>query len=84
MTGARGGDLAWDDVPEREQQVAALIADGLTDKAIGRALGVSVWTVRTYVARLVERIGVDPDRSSRSIITRWHRAHAVPSEQRAA
>jgi len=42
----------------REREVAALVARGLTDKAIARELGVSVPSVRTYLRRLGAKSGV--------------------------
>ena len=41
----------------REREVAALVARGLTDKAIARELGISVSSVRTYLRRLAEKSG---------------------------
>lgn len=43
---------------EREREVARLVAQGLTDKEIARALGVSPTTVRTYVERLFDKLGI--------------------------
>jgi len=43
---------------EREREVARLVAQGLTDKEIARALGVSPTTVRTYIERLFEKLGI--------------------------
>jgi DNA-binding CsgD family transcriptional regulator len=41
----------------RREQVLALLADGLTDDAIARQIGVSVRTVRTEVAAALEHLG---------------------------
>ncbi len=45
-------------IPKRQREVAELIADGLTDEAIGRRLGVSPRTVESHVGRLLRRLGV--------------------------
>ncbi|MBL8346212.1 MAG: helix-turn-helix transcriptional regulator, partial [Rubrivivax sp.] len=42
----------------REREVAALVARGLTDKAVARELGLSVSSVRTYLRRLGTKSGV--------------------------
>jgi len=41
----------------REREVAALVAEGCTDKEIARALGIGVSSVRTYLRRLAEKTG---------------------------
>jgi DNA-binding CsgD family transcriptional regulator len=61
-----------DDSPrlsEREREVARLVAQGFTDKEIARALGVSPTTVRTYVERLFDKLGI----RRRSAIARFAR-----------
>jgi len=42
----------------REREVAALVAEGCTDKEIARALGIGVSSVRTYLRRLADKTGV--------------------------
>jgi non-specific serine/threonine protein kinase len=42
----------------REQQVARLIADGLTNRQIAAALGIAERTADTHVARLLAKLGV--------------------------
>lgn len=44
--------------PARQQQVLALIAEGLTNQQIGAALGISEYTVKDHVRELYERLGV--------------------------
>jgi DNA-binding NarL/FixJ family response regulator len=79
----------FEDVPRGERDVARLVADGLSDKAIALALGFSVWTVREYIGRTVARLERDGDRSRRQVVARWYRtaatqASVVPAQQRAA
>lgn len=42
---------------ERELQVAALIADGLSTKEIAAALVISEPTVKRHVGRILEKLG---------------------------
>jgi DNA-binding NarL/FixJ family response regulator len=42
----------------REQEVLRLLADGLTDREIARALTVSVRTVESHVSNLLHKLGV--------------------------
>jgi RNA polymerase sigma factor (sigma-70 family) len=44
---------------EREREVLALIVEGLTNKEIGRALGLSPRTVETHRANLFAKLQVD-------------------------
>lgn len=43
----------------REHEVLGLVVEGLTNKEIGRALGLSPRTVETHRAHLVEKLGVE-------------------------
>ena len=51
----------------RESQIAVLVADGWPTKAIARHLGISFWTVGTYLRRVYSRFGV---RSRAAMIAR--------------
>lgn len=42
----------------RELQIARLVADGATDRAIGSRLEISPWTVSTHVRRIFAKLGV--------------------------
>jgi pSer/pThr/pTyr-binding forkhead associated (FHA) protein len=53
LTGTQASDLS-----EREQQVLALIAQGLTDKDIGERLFITASTVRSHLDRIAEKTGV--------------------------
>jgi DNA-binding NarL/FixJ family response regulator len=47
----------------RQTEVAALIAEGLSDKAIARELDLSFWTIRNHISRIVQRLpGTGPPR----------------------
>jgi DNA-binding CsgD family transcriptional regulator len=46
-------------VTDREYEVLSLLAEGLANKEIARALDVSPNTVKTHVARLYEKLGAE-------------------------
>lgn len=52
---------------EREQQVVALVAEGLTNKKIARELGISPATVKVHVERLIGKLGV-ADRTQAAVL----------------
>ncbi len=52
-------------ITPREQQIAELIAQGATNPQISKTLALSEGTVRTYIGRMLERIGSE------------HRSHIV-------
>ncbi|MDA4844863.1 helix-turn-helix domain-containing protein [Hoeflea poritis] len=41
----------------REEQVTALVAEGLTDREISNELGIAFWTVRTHVGNSLRKLG---------------------------
>ena len=47
-----------DQLTERERALLALLAEGLSDKAIARRLNLSPTTVRTYNSTLYAKLGV--------------------------
>jgi non-specific serine/threonine protein kinase len=51
----------------RQQEVAALIAEGLTNRMIGRRLGISEKTAEIHVSNLMSRLGVP----SRAGVAAW-------------
>ena len=55
-----GGDARADlpGVSAREEEVLALLADGLTDREIAERLGISPRTVETHVGSLLNKLGV--------------------------
>jgi DNA-binding NarL/FixJ family response regulator len=64
-----------DALSPRELQVLRLIAQGLANKQIGRALGITERTVETHVGNLFRRLGL-ADRTSAAL---WARDH-LPAE----
>ena len=45
------------DLSPREAQVASLLVDGASNKAIARTLGISVHTAKFHVAAILEKLG---------------------------
>ena len=43
---------------DRETEVLALVADGLTNRAVARKLGISEATVKTHLAHIYTKLGV--------------------------
>lgn len=58
-----------DDLSGREIEVLRLVARGLANKQIGRALGISESTVKVHVGNIFRRIGV-ADRTSAALWAR--------------
>ena len=56
---AGGTEAAWRQLSAREQQVARAVRAGLTDKEIARRLSVGVPTVRTYLRRIFDKLGIE-------------------------
>ncbi len=61
---------------DRERQVLRLVAQGLANKQIGRALGISERTVKAHLGRVFRELGV-PDRTSAAL---WARDHLPSAE----
>ena len=66
--GAPAGDLTV-----REREVAALVAQGLTNRQIGDALVISEGTARVHVAHVLAKLGFH----SRVQVAAWAAAHGV-------
>ena len=60
----------------REEEVLALIAQGMSNVEIGRELFLSVDTVKTYVRRLYSKLGV---RNRAQAALRAEEHHVLPS-----
>jgi DNA-binding CsgD family transcriptional regulator len=60
-TGDAGSAAAspWASLSAREQQVARAVREGLTDKDIARRMAVGVPTVRTYLRRIFDKLGIE-------------------------
>jgi len=55
---ADAGRAPWLTLSVRELEIARLIADDLSDKEIGRRLGIEISTIRTHVKRIFAKLGV--------------------------
>jgi DNA-binding CsgD family transcriptional regulator len=64
---ARSGRAGPGPLSQREQEVARLVADGLTNKEIGARLFISEHTVDTHVRSILNKLGFD----SRARIAAW-------------
>lgn len=53
----------------RQLEVAWMVADGMSDKAVAQALDVNPRTVRTYVHRIAARLDLNRSRNIRTQIT---------------
>ena len=42
----------------REEQVVALVADGLNNRQVGRELGLSEHTIKKYLLRIFDKLGI--------------------------
>jgi len=56
---ARAGKDSYGELTEREREVLQLIAEGHSNKNIAELLSVSVKTVETHRAHLLEKLGID-------------------------
>lgn len=64
---------------DREAQTLALIASGMSNKQIGRELGISDGTVKIYVKNLLQKLNL----RSRLELAAWvHRAASMRNEER--
>jgi DNA-binding NarL/FixJ family response regulator len=64
----------WDSLTDRERQVLKLIAEGMDNKAIAKALKITSKTAAFHVTNILEKLGVD----SRQKAVAW--IHANPSD----
>jgi DNA-binding NarL/FixJ family response regulator len=68
--GRAGASARPQELTEREREVLALLADGLTNAAIAERLVVSVHTVRNHVANLSSKLGAHSKLEALSIAVR--------------
>lgn len=54
----QGGGVADAGLTEREQQILALLAQGLLYKEIGDRLGITVGTIKQHIHRMYEKLHV--------------------------
>jgi DNA-binding CsgD family transcriptional regulator len=64
---SQGAEATWKDLSVREQEVARAVCQGLTDKEIARRMAVGVPTVRTYLRRIFDKLGIE----RRSALAGW-------------
>jgi predicted ATPase/DNA-binding CsgD family transcriptional regulator len=67
VVAARSGHAGRGPLSQREQEVARLVADGLTNKEIGARLFISEYTVDSHVRSILNKLGFD----SRARIAAW-------------
>jgi DNA-binding NarL/FixJ family response regulator len=63
----------------REHDVLEALADGLTDKEIGLRLGISTETVRTHMAGLFGKLGVESRLQALAFAVRWGLVRTEPT-----
>jgi DNA-binding NarL/FixJ family response regulator len=58
---ARGelGQGAFDKLSQREMEIVTYVARGMSNRAIGDALGLSENTVRNHLRSILEKLGLD-------------------------
>jgi DNA-binding NarL/FixJ family response regulator len=74
---SRDGAGARDALSTREVEVLRLVAQGLANKQIGRALGISERTVKAHLGRVFRQLGVS-DRTSAAMWARDHLSAPPP------
>ena len=67
-----------DSLSARERQVLDLVSRGLSNRQIGRELGIAERTVKVHVGHLFKRLGVS-DRTSAAMWARDHLAGGSPA-----
>jgi predicted ATPase/DNA-binding CsgD family transcriptional regulator len=66
-----------DDLTEREHEVAALVAQGLSNNEIAARLVVSPRTAESHVRHILNKLGFD----SRAQIAAWRQTNAIPDNR---
>jgi DNA-binding NarL/FixJ family response regulator len=72
VVGASGEKL----LPSREEQVVALVADGLSNRDVATELGLSEHTIKKYLFRIFEKLGI----SSRVELVLYALHHGAPQQ----
>jgi DNA-binding NarL/FixJ family response regulator len=65
---------------KREEEVAGLVAEGLTNRDIAKKLGLSEHTIKNYLFRIFDKLGVS-SRAELIIYVLGHREHSRPPEE---
>lgn len=74
LVGPRSRQPQGDILTSREEEVLALVGEGLANKQIARRLGISEKTVKTHLTHVFERLGVQ----SRTEAALWARERQGP------
>ncbi len=53
---SRSAPLSLDHLTPREREIVELVAQGLNNQEIGSTLSISYWTVKTHIARILEKL----------------------------
>lgn len=75
--GFLGSPATVADLTPRQLAVAALVAQGRSDKAIAMTLGISERRVRVHVAAIAYLCQFDPERNTRIQLALWYRSTNV-------
>ena len=67
-----------DDLTRREQEIALLVARGLTNRQISKELAISEHTAANHVAKIFKKLGL----RSRTQIASWATATQLPTTSR--
>jgi DNA-binding CsgD family transcriptional regulator len=76
LTDRPDGDSAV--LTAREQEVAALVAQGLTNRQIASELSISEHTVATHITNILKRLGLN----SRSRLSAWVAERGLPPSEK--
>ena len=71
-------DMTW-----REAEVSHLILQGMSDKQIAMALKISYWTVRIYVAKIFDKLGIESRSAIGQVVVRIQSTDPVPERRNA-
>jgi DNA-binding CsgD family transcriptional regulator len=75
LTPLRAAKLEHDGLTEREREVAALVARGLSNREIGKALSISQRTAGAHVGNILAKLGF----TTRAQIAAWATARGLPA-----
>ena len=78
-SGGTGADALFSGLTPRERQVAALVADGMSNAEIAGRLVIETASARRYVSRILAKTGL---RDRVQIAVAWHRGEAPGGRRR--